>query len=220
MNKKDIILKETEDGSRTYFIPSLDEHYHSTKGALTESQHIFIKNGFNTFAKEELNILEVGFGTGLNTYLTAIEAINQKVKTNYTTLEKYPLSWDEVAQLDYEASKRLGDIHLATWNQPVKLSPYFTLHKIEGDFKEEIFKLPKEHYDLVYFDAFAPEKQPDMWQENLFQQLSVIMKPQSRLTSYCVKGVVKRMLRNSGFKVQKVPGPPHGKREILCATKN
>ena len=220
MDKKEIIIKETEDGSKTFFIPSLNEHYHSTKGALTESQHIFIKNGFDLFDKDQLNILEVGFGTGLNTYLTAREAEDKRIKTHYTTLEKYPLSWKEVSSLNHEPDDLLKNIHLAEWNRPIELSPFFTLHKMEGDFKNEIFKLSNEFYDVVYFDAFAPEKQPEMWQENLFQQLYVIMKPKSILTTYCVKGVVKRMLKNCGFQVQKIPGPPQGKREILRAIKN
>ncbi|MCK9179413.1 MAG: tRNA (5-methylaminomethyl-2-thiouridine)(34)-methyltransferase MnmD [Bacteroides sp.] len=220
MDKKNIIVKETDDGSKTFFVPSLDEHYHSVKGAYTESKHIYIDYGFNSFNLKKLSVLEIGFGTGLNTYLTAIEAEKREIKTDYTTLEKYPLSWSEINQLNEKPNDLYQTIHTSSWNHTIKLSPKFSLLKIQADYTKEIFNLPEANFDLVYFDAFAPEKQPNMWQEELFQRLYVIMKPNSRLTTYCVKGAIRRMMQRCGFEVKRLPGPPGGKRQILCAIKN
>lgn len=219
MKSEDRHIKQTEDGSYTFFIPSMDEHYHSSKGAYTESDHIYIKNGFNTFRKPSLTILEVGFGTGLNTFLTALEAEKKAVKTDYTTLEKYPIPWNEIEALQQSTQPLFRNIHTCPWEEPCTLSPFFTLHKKQCNYPEEVFKLPPEQYDLVYFDAFAPEKQPEMWQENLFRQLYVLMKPNGRLTTYCVKGEIRRSLKRCGFKVERLPGPPQGKRQILNALK-
>ncbi len=216
---KDRRIKQTEDGSYTFFIPSMEEHYHSTKGAYTESQHIYIENGFNTFNQQTLSVLEIGFGTGLNTFLTALEAEKRGLKTDYTTLERYPLLWDEVELLHQSAHRLFREIHICPWEVPCTLSPCFTLHKMQCNYPDAVFKLPPEHYDLVYFDAFAPEKQPEMWQEELFQQLYVIMKPHGKLTTYCVKGEIRRMLERCRFKTKRLPGPPQGKKQILNALK-
>lgn len=217
-----ITLEPTADGSNTLFVPELDEHYHSVKGALTESQHIFIQMGLNHSQAESPHVLEIGFGTGLNAFLTMLEAEKQQRKVCFTSIERYPLKEDIVRKLGYpeiiapEKSEKFYALHTAPWNQFVEISPCFTLHKIEGDFTHFDFQ---SHYDVVYFDAFAPEKQPEMWSQPLFDQLYRQMNPGGILTTYCAKGVVRRMLQAAGFTVERLPGPPGGKREILRANK-
>lgn len=217
-----ITLEPTADGSNTLFVPELDEHYHSVKGALTESQHIFIQMGLNHSQAESPHVLEIGFGTGLNAFLTLLEAEKQQRKVCFTSIERYPLKEDIVRKLGYpeiiapEKSEKFYALHTAPWNQFVEISPCFTLHKIEGDFTHFDFQ---SHYDVVYFDAFAPEKQPKMWSQPLFNRLYQQMNPGGILTTYCAKGVVRRMLQAAGFTVERLPGPPGGKREILRASK-
>lgn len=217
-----ITLEPTTDGSNTLFVPELNEHYHSVKGALTESQHIFIQMGLNHSQAESPRVLEIGFGTGLNAFLTLLEAEKQQREVHFTSIERYPLAEDIVRQLGYpeiiapEASEKFYALHAAPWNQPVRLSPWFTLHKIEGDFTHFDFQ---SHYDVIYFDAFAPEKQPEMWSQPLFDSLYRQTTPGGILTTYCAKGVVRRMLQTAGFTVERLPGPPGGKREILRASK-
>lgn len=217
-----ITLEPTADGSNTLFVPELDEHYHSVKGALTESQHIFIQMGLNHSQAESPHVLEIGFGTGLNAFLTLLEAEKQSRKVCFTSIERYPLKEDIVRKLGYpeiiapEKSEKFYALHTAPWNQSVEIPSYFTLHKIEGDFTHFDFQ---SHYDVVYFDAFAPEKQPEMWSQPLFDRLYQQMNPGGILTTYCAKGVVRRMLQAAGFTVERLPGPPGGKREILRASK-
>lgn len=217
-----ITLETTADGSNTLFVQELNEHYHSVKGALTESQHIFIQMGLNHSQAESPRVLEIGFGTGLNAFLTLLEAEKQQREVRFTSIERYPLAEDIVRKLGYpeiiapEASEKFYALHAAPWNRPVCLSPWFTLHKIEGDFTHFDFQ---SHYDVVYFDAFAPEKQPEMWSQSLFDHLYRQMNPGGILTTYCAKGVVRRMFQAAGFTVERLPGPPGGKREILRASK-
>lgn len=217
-----ITLETTADGSNTLFVPELDEHYHSIKGALTESEHIFIQMGLNHSQVLQPYILEIGFGTGLNAFLTMLEAEKQQRQICFTSIERFPLEEAIVRKLAYpekiapEESEKFYALHKAPWNQAVKLSPYFTLHKIKGDFTHFTFH---EHYDVIYFDAFAPEKQPEMWSQFLFNSLYQQLNAGGILTTYCAKGVVRRMLQTAGFKVERLPGPPGGKREILRATK-
>ena len=216
------IIERTEDGSATLFVPELNEHYHSVKGALTESQHIFIQMGLNHSQAESPRVLEIGFGTGLNAFLTLLEAEKKQRDACFTSIERYPLAEDIVHQLGYpeiiapEASEKFYALHAAPWNQPVRLSSWFTLHKIEGDFTHFDFQ---SHYDVIYFDAFAPEKQPEMWSQPLFDSLYRQTALGGILTTYCAKGVVRRMLQTAGFTVERLPGPPGGKREILRASK-
>lgn len=165
-----ITLETTADGSNTLFVPELNEHYHSVKGALTESEHIFIQMGLNHSPVKNPHVLEIGFGTGLNAFLTLLEAEKQQRTVSFTSIEKFPLGEETVRKLAYpekiapEESQKFYALHTTPWNQPVKISPYFTLHKIETDFTCFAFK---EYYDVVYFDAFAPEKQPEMWNQTL-----------------------------------------------------
>ena len=216
-------LEKTADGSYTLYVPELDEHYHSVKGALTESQHIFIDMGLKHSSAPEPRILEIGLGTGLNCFLTYLSAEETGRKIHYTGIERYPLTEETVRRLDYPSLIGKGHeedyfaIHRAPWGEDVSLSPHFTLHKIEGDFTRHPFE---QGYDIIYFDAFAPEKQPEMWEQSLFDSLYQILNEGGILTTYCAKGVVRRMLQTSGFLVERLPGPPGGKREILRAVKN
>lgn len=220
--KKELI--ETEDGSTSLYIPEMDETYHSKHGAWTESSHIFIKYGFNLLDKSEVSVLEIGFGTGLNALLTAYHSNEKGVKTHFHTLEAFPVNTALLQQLNFEqefnriypdAVCYFDAIHQVSWNQ------WNIIHSNFSIFKEEVKLLdwtPKETYDLIYFDAFAPEKQPEMWSSEIFQQMYHIMNTGGVLTTYCAKGVVKRMLKAAGFTVENHPGPP-GKREITVAIK-
>lgn len=219
-------IEQTQDGSSTLFVPELNEHYHSTKGAVTESQHIFIRMGLEHCAVPSPHVLEIGFGTGLNAFLTLLSGERQKRSIHYTGIELYPLDEELVGQLGYpsliapEKADLFHALHQAAWNQPtcITSSPTpFTLHKIKGDFTQYHFS---GAYDVIYFDAFAPEKQPEMWEPALFNRLFSLLNPQGILTTYCAKGVVRRMLQTAGFEVERLPGPPNGKREMLRATKN
>ena len=215
-------LEQTADGSYTLYVPELDEHYHSVKGALTESQHIFIDMGLKHSSVPSPRILEIGLGTGLNCFLTLLNAEEEKRHIHYTGIERFPLDMDVIKKLDYPSiiGKRHEQdylaIHQAPWEEDVALSSWFTLHKIQGDFTHYDFI---KGYDIIYFDAFAPEKQPEMWEQSLFNSLYEILNEGGILTTYCAKGVVRRMLQQAGFIVERLPGPPGGKREILRASK-
>ena len=215
-------IEQTADGSCTLYVPELDEHYHSVKGALTESQHIFIDMGLKHCPLPTPRILEIGLGTGLNCFLTLLTAEEEKRHIHYTGIERFPLNMEVIRQLDYPSLIGSGHeedyfhIHQAPWEEDAVLSPWFTLHKIEGDFTNYTFE---KGYDIIYFDAFAPEKQPEMWNQALFDGLYNVLNEGGILTTYCAKGVVRRMLQAAGFIVERLPGPPGGKREILRATK-
>ena len=203
------LIELTADGSPTLFVPALDEHYHSVKGARTESVHIFIDMGLRACPLPAPRVLEVGFGTGLNALLTWDEAERTGRPVRYTTLELYPLSVDEALALGYEgAAGRLRALHEAEWEMPVELSPHFTLRKCRADFTT--CSLPAAAFDLVYFDAFAPDKQPAMWSEERFATLFAALSPGGILTTYCAKGEVRRRLQRAGFTVERLPGPPGG----------
>lgn len=215
-------LQQTDDGSLTLYVPELDEHYHSVKGALTESQHIFIDMGLRHSSVASPRILEIGLGTGLNAFLTLIEAGSARRSIHYTGIERYPLAEETVRMLHYPSLVGEGHeadflaIHRARWEADVVLSPWFTIHKTEADFTQLAMA---EGYDIIYFDAFAPDKQPEMWEEPLFRNLWHALNPGGILTTYCAKGAVRRMLQAAGFMVERLPGPPGGKREILRAVK-
>ena len=239
------IIERTDDGSATLFVPELNEHYHSTKGARTESQHIFIDMGLKASPAATPRVLEIGFGTGLNAWLTLEEAERSRRNIHYTGLELYPLDWQTVEQLGYISSDEqltihrkqttineqftpneeeqqsaielFKQLHTSPWEKDVQLTPHFTLRKIETDVNKR--RVENSPFNLVYFDAFAPEKQPEMWSQELFNRLYVLLDRDGILTTYCAKGVVRRMLQTAGFTVERLPGPPGGKREILRARK-
>ena len=212
-------IEHTADGSATLFVKEMDEHYHSVKGALTESNHIFRDSAVLYRADgSPLRLLEVGFGTGLNAAVTAVVADTSR-PVHYITLEKYPISDDILRQLNYGElvdSGLLEKIHAAPWNEAVEVIPGFILEKRVSDYTMD--PLP-EGIDVVYFDAFAPEKQPDMWTEGAFERLVGAMNRGAVLTTYCSKGEIRRRLESLGLRVERIPGPPGGKREILRATR-
>ena len=215
-------LKITEDGSHTLFVPGIDECYHSTHGAIQESKHIFIDAGLKQCPKNEIRILEIGFGTGLNAFLTLLEAEWSEKHIHYTSLELYPVETGKALQLNYpeqlapEKRQAFEEMHTADWNVEISISPFFKLNKLEADFTG--FNL-KDHYDVVYFDAFSPEKQPEMWSRELFEKIYAHCNPGAILTTYCAKGIVRRAMQSAGFLVERLPGPP-GKREILRGRKS
>ena len=211
------VIEQTADGSATLFVPELNEHYHSVKGARTESQHIFIDMGLNASEVAEPHILEIGFGTGLNALLTLETAESTQRKVHYTGIELYPLSWEMIEPLGYSDNPLFKTLHIIPWEEDTIITPCFTLRKVQADFTT---LTTDRSFDIIYFDAFAPEKQPEMWSQELFDRLHVIMGEKGILTTYCAKGVVRRMLQTAGFTVERLPGPPGGKREILRATKS
>lgn len=214
-------LRITDDGSHTLYEPALDEHYHSHFGALTESKHIFINSGLSSLKSTKVSILEVGFGTGLNALLTAIYAEDNQVTIYYVTLEKYPVDPSLLFQLNYpaktgtEGRELFQAIHDAAWEKPVQLTPWFTLEKRLTD----ITSMSVDGlYDLVYFDAFGPGKQPEMWSREVMQNIAAVTHPGTVFVTYSAKGELKRTLRALGFEVALLPGPP-GKRVITRAVK-
>ena len=213
-------LEQTADGSSTIYLPDIDEHYHSVKGAYTESIHIFLNCGLRHCKKSIITIFEVGFGTGLNAALTALNTDGRDI--SYYSVERYPLSESEAEAYgrtlsDTVMSSMLRAVNTAPWDTPTAITPRFTLHKINGD---ATATQPPKGIDVVYFDAFAPEKQPEMWTEDIFRRLYNAMNDGAVLSTYCAKGEVRRRLQSVGFTVERLPGPPGGKREILRATKH
>ena len=211
----------TKDGSHSIYVQTLDEHYHSIHGAITESQHVFIEAGLVQLKKSHIRILELGFGTGLNALLTLAETNESDRSIYYTGIEKYPLERTITDSLNYESIAALNipgmlkRIHESTWQKEVLIKPGFILKKLKCDMHE---LEQKDEFDLVYFDAFAPEKQPELWTVELFRQIFLSMKSHSILTTYSSKGMVRRNLKAAGFHVEKIPGPP-GKREMTRAYK-
>ncbi len=221
----EIILQTTADGSHTLFVPDLNEHYHSTHGALQESELVFIQNGLHHIPSciKEINLLEVGFGTGLNALLTVVEAKKQRRKINYIAIEPNPVDKEIIANLNFasviggtEAAGYFNKIHEAGWVYPAFLSDYFIISKIQAQLQD--ITLLDQQFHLVYFDAFGPDVQPELWTEKVFEQLYKCLKPEGILVTYSCKGTVKRALKSARFTIEKLPGPV-GKREVLRATK-
>ena len=217
----------TEDGSKTLYLPGMDEHYHSTHGAVSESKHIFIDAGFKEMYDKacSLTILEMGFGTGLNALLTFLEArqINKKGKIHYVAAEAFPVEKNVWTQLEYPVQfhdKDAGDVfvkmHQCPWDLPYFINDHFVLNKIKANFEDLEFK--DESFDLVYFDAFAPDLQPELWTEEVFKRVFRAMRPGGMLLTYSAKGSVKRAMQMAGFVVEALPGPK-GKREITRAVR-
>ena len=221
--EKERILQVTADGSHTLYLPDMNEHYHSVNGAVQESEHIFINAGLKQIEKEEIHLLEIGFGTGLNALLTLKEVMEGAVKRNviYHSVELYPLDLSVVEQLNYgervwkEHEDFFLKLHQAPWDTYEKITPQFTLYKIKGDSNH--CELP-QHIDLIYFDAFAPEKQPKMWSQDIFNKLYEHANDNAIIMTYCAKGVVRRSMQAAGFLMERLPGPP-GKRHILRGRK-
>ncbi|MGR3811553.1 tRNA (5-methylaminomethyl-2-thiouridine)(34)-methyltransferase MnmD [Jiulongibacter sp. NS-SX5] len=212
MQNKDIQnIKLTADGSTTVYSQCFDQHYHSIFGAEKESEVVFLDLGLSYALSifEELNILEMGFGTGLNALLTFQESKNTSKIISYTGLEAFPLSSEMVEELNFDASQ----LHDLPWSEKTALSSNFVFQKVESKLQDFI---TDQKFNLVYYDAFAPESQPELWTQEIFEKLGSLLETGAVLTTYCSKGYVQRNLKAAGFKVEKHPGPPR-KREILRA---
>ncbi|NNE29480.1 MAG: tRNA (5-methylaminomethyl-2-thiouridine)(34)-methyltransferase MnmD [Saprospiraceae bacterium] len=211
---------ETKDGSHSIESEKFGVPYHSRHGAITESMHVFIANGFQEAIadKTELRILEIGFGSGLNTLLTALEAEKLPVRVSYIALEAFPCSDQLLSELNYPdqienpiAAEYFSRIHQFSWDEPAPLSDHFLLKKKHIDF---LAFEPKDKFDLIYLDAFAPTAQPELWTKETLGTYFEWMNPGGILTTYCAKGQVRRDFQSHGGQVERLPGPP-GKREML-----
>ena len=219
-DNNDIHLIETSDGSHSLFVRSLNETYHSRHGAVQESQWVFIKQGLDHLQEsKKTRIHEVGFGTGLNALLAMRWAEEHRVHVHFTTLETNVLSLELAGQLNYASSEQECSVflstHAAPWNQDIVITPHFTLHKALREVQSEV---SEASYDVIFFDAFGPPTQPEMWTPAIFQRMFNALKPGGILVTYCAKGQVRRDMQSVGFTVERLPGPP-GKREMLRATK-
>lgn len=220
-----VSIVTTADGSDTLFVPDLQEHYHSTFGAMQESDHLFIGQGFLALNRHinPVTLLEMGFGTGLNALLTALTARAQQRAVYYEAVELYPLRKKVWGRLNYPYRTGTGLIplfsllHESNWNENIPIDDLFWLTKHHRDIRE--ISLPANHFDLIYYDAFGPEVQPELWIPEVFQKMYQTLKPGGILVTYSVKGSVQRAMKETGFTTYKLPGPP-GKREILRAIKS
>tara|TARA_R110002033_G_scaffold170434_2_gene212938 strand:- start:149 stop:832 length:684 start_codon:yes stop_codon:yes gene_type:complete len=225
MERKIVI---TADGSSTIHLPDWDEQYHSKHGAIQEAKHVFIKHGFHhyltlyPFEKYPVFILEIGFGTGLNAFITLLEAEKRHIYVNYVSVEAYPVEMDEINQLNYpttleaiEKAHIFKHLHELDWENKHQLTLSFCLTKQKKCFSE-IKDL--NTFNIIYFDAFGARVQPELWTESIFQKMYDALLPNGILVTYAAKGSVRRAMQTVGFKVEKLPGPP-GKREMLRACK-
>ena len=215
-----IILESTADGSHTLFVPALNEHYHSVFGAHQESTHVFIEAGLEYASEhfQEINLLEVGFGTGLNAFLTLLKMGNHQI--SYTAIEAYPVDMEIVDRLNYPeisgSREVFNRLHSVDWERFVDIVPGFRLRKIQSAI--QVCDLPDNFFQLVYFDAFAPNVQPELWTAEVFLKIYQAMTAGGILVTYSSKGIVKQNLRAAGFRVDRLPGAA-GKRHMLRATK-
>jgi tRNA U34 5-methylaminomethyl-2-thiouridine-forming methyltransferase MnmC len=214
----------TADGSNSLLNVSLNETYHSIHGAIQESLHVFIQNGLLPFIngdRSEISIFEVGFGTGLNALLTMQRADQLKRKVSYMTIEPHPLPENVWAELNYPEAlnlvKEYRALHVSPWQVGTSLSAYFNIFKLQSMLQET--DLGKARFDIVYYDAFAPAKQPDLWVLDVLQKVVLALKPGGVLVTYCAKGQLKRDLRSLQLTVETLPGPP-GKKEMIRAVKS
>ncbi|MBP7504400.1 MAG: tRNA (5-methylaminomethyl-2-thiouridine)(34)-methyltransferase MnmD [Prolixibacteraceae bacterium] len=232
---------KSSDGSDTLYVPEIDEHYHSVHGAVTESELVYLENGFRyvtgmdwstgeageeacpgsgeRFARPAVRVLEIGFGSGLNCLMTLLEAQKTGTRVSYHGVEAFPLSPELLLCLNYpalwgpEGREGFGAIHHAPWGVPVQISPLFELTKWPADFTiSELKEVDPCH--VVYYDAFAPDKQPAMWEESLFRKIHDRLLPGGVVVTYCARGSVRRGWGAAGFRMERLPGPP-GKREML-----
>ncbi len=219
----DVEIITTSDGSHSLLNTSLDETYHSRHGAVQESNYVFLKQGLDYFIEqntpEKISILEVGFGTGLNAWLTFEHLQASKKVIQYTSIETFPLPetiWQSLNYATSEAEKNnFKRIHTALWNQAVQLTNQFCLHKVEArvqDFNTS------QLFDIIYFDAFAPNKQPEMWELNVLKKVTDQLSINGVFVTYCAKGQLKRDLKSLGLQVETLAGPP-GKKQMVRAIK-
>jgi tRNA U34 5-methylaminomethyl-2-thiouridine-forming methyltransferase MnmC len=213
------------DGSHTLFVDELNETYHSTKGAMAESEYVFIEHGL-AYCKDSkaLNIFEVGFGTGLNALLTCLAAKKMNIKVDYVSIEAYPLQKEIVSELNYggaineaEAQYIFDQLHEVKWGEKVEINTHFSITKMHEQLAD--CNLPVETFNMVYYDAFAPSKQPEMWHIDLLRKVTASLKPGGILVTYCANGQFKRDLKTLGLTVETLPGPL-GKKEMTRAIKS
>ena len=218
--KRNIV--STADGSHSLRLEDWEEQYHSKHGAITESHHVFIKNGLEVIGKDRVSILEMGFGTGLNAFLSLVHSTVNNMEIHYTGIEAFPLSFQEWNDLNYveklnaaDFKKMFEQIHSCPWEEEVAVATNFHLTKLNTDMlhfrKTGVF-------DLVYFDAFGYRVQPELWSKEVFANMYASMKPGGKLVTYAAKGIIRRTMEAVGFQVERLQGPP-GKREMLRATK-
>jgi tRNA U34 5-methylaminomethyl-2-thiouridine-forming methyltransferase MnmC len=218
--KRKVII--TADGSSTIHLPEWNEQYHSKHGAIQEAKHVFIKSGLSLFSNSEIDILEIGFGTGLNTFITFLEAPKLNLTINYVGVDAYPVASEEIKKLNYVSELDANNnntvfstIHQQEWEIKNKISSIFNLTKREQFFNEIN---DKNKFNLIYFDAFGARVQPKLWTEDIFKLMYAALKKDGVLVTYSAKGSVRRAMQSVGFTVERLPGPP-GKREMLRATK-
>ncbi|MCC5944344.1 MAG: tRNA (5-methylaminomethyl-2-thiouridine)(34)-methyltransferase MnmD [Bernardetiaceae bacterium] len=220
--QQDLSIIESRDGSHTIRHAQLEETYHSMHGALKESEYVYIQQGFDALIASEVRILEIGFGTGLNVALTYEAALKQRKKVFFDSIEAYPIASDMVAMLNYksllraQASAIFDELHSCLWEQDVAFHQLFSLKKRHSELAQAM--LPEAYYDLVYYDAFAPSKQPEMWDISLLEKVVQSMKEGGILVTYCAQGQFKRNLKALGLDVETLDGPPP-KKEMVRARK-
>ena len=209
-------ITTSADGSTTIWVPVLDEHYHSIHGALTESNHVFIDAGLKALNCNPIAILEVGLGTALNARLTGDYCRTNSIRVRYDALEKFPLKAEEIDQLAAAGMSKEVPYLSAVPGQTTEINSDFDFTLLVEDLRD--FHSEENTYDLIYFDAFAPSAQPELWSEEVFENMYRILKPGGVLTTYCAKGSVKRAMKAAGFEIEALPGPPR-KREMTRAWK-
>ncbi len=217
-------LQRTADGSPTLLSEQFGVLYHSKHGAAQETQHVFINAGLLEKAKttNEIHVLEIGLGTGLNAFMTLLEAHKSGLNVHYTGIEAYPISMKTVGELKtvleesgFEKTDFFQQIHAVEWGSAVVLNANFVLTKVNAFFETIDYDA---QFDVIYFDAFAPEGQPHLWEVPMLQKMYKALKINGLLTTYCAKGIVKRALKEAGFQLEGLPGPP-GKREMTRGRK-
>lgn len=219
--KREIIT--TKDGSTSLYIPQWDETYHSKNGAIQETYHVFIKNGLSLFNDEPISILEIGFGTGLNAFVTFLEATKNSQIIDYTGVEAFPITFEEASKMNYpiqlnafEHTSIFEQLHHVSWNEKHSISKFFLFKKLNIYFEEII---AKNEFDLIYFDAFGYDVQPQLWSEEIFKKMYDALKTKGVLVTYACRTSIKKAMQSAGFTIEKLPGAL-GKREMLRATKN
>ena len=217
--KREIII--TSDGSSSINLPEWNEQYHSKKGAIQEAYHVFIRMGLDLFAND-ISVFEIGFGTGLNAFITYLESERRKLKITYTGVEAYPVLMEEVVKLNYveqlEAEKfahQFEKMHAVSWEKSCEISDTFSIIK-----RKQLFEniTDENSFDLIYYDAFGSRVQPSLWEESIFKKMYVALKKGGILVTYAAKGSARRAMQAVGFTVERLEGPP-GKREMLRARK-
>lgn len=214
--KREIII--TSDGSTSIHLPEWEESYHSKHGAIQEAQHVFIKNGLSLCKGQSVSVLEIGFGTGLNAFITFLESKKNKQKIDYVGVEGFPISPEEVLQMNYVDQLKANQfesefkiMHTSVWEKNVTISDTFRLTK-----RKQLFNdiNDKNQFDIIYFDAFGYRVQPELWSVEIFTKMFDALKEGGILVTYACRGPIKNAMKEAGFKIEKLAGPP-GKREML-----